>query len=297
MRVAKIIWSVDPFESRGAILKNTLCFLTQLSAKTRLPVEPVYVVSPLELGITLEFSVPEKERFQSLALKQMLRFLKRVQIPQLLPPKILIERDPSITESVKTFTKYAAQEKGNLVVVGTHAKKGMQRFFLGSYAETVLFSPKVQVILVNPRTRCDSPLKKILFATDFSKKSKEAFDELCGLAAQLHSKLIIYHALPKPLGLWSVDTKASISEEVRQKEGEAREFVEKAKSNGIPATVMIEKTSSEKYEAILTQSKKLKVGIVALAAESGKMATTFLGSTTRKVVRGTTLPVWVYRSK
>lgn len=64
--------------------------------------------------------------------------------------------------------------KSCILVMGTHAIAGLDRFFLGSTAEDVLRSAHCPVVTVGPHigsTGGISNFKKVLFATDFSEVS------------------------------------------------------------------------------------------------------------------------------
>jgi nucleotide-binding universal stress UspA family protein len=77
------------------------------------------------------------------------------------------------TEILKTVSCYP----NPLLVMGTHARSGMERFLLGSTAEEVLRQAPCAVITVGPHllhSRQDDAFQKLLFATDFSRPSLAA---------------------------------------------------------------------------------------------------------------------------
>jgi nucleotide-binding universal stress UspA family protein len=50
---------------------------------------------------------------------------------------------------------YIASESISMVILGTHARRGLERFFFGSVAERVIKSSPVPVMSVNPHTATD----------------------------------------------------------------------------------------------------------------------------------------------
>jgi len=73
--------------------------------------------------------------------------------------------------------KVAQTYKAPVIVMGTHAVAGMDRFLLGSTAEGVLRGAACPVITVGPHTHpvgTANTINRLLFATDFSKESLDA---------------------------------------------------------------------------------------------------------------------------
>lgn len=53
-------------------------------------------------------------------------------------------------EPAEEILKYAADEKTDLIIMGTHGRKGLERIFFGSTAERVVKLSPVPVLTVNP---------------------------------------------------------------------------------------------------------------------------------------------------
>jgi nucleotide-binding universal stress UspA family protein len=84
-----------------------------------------------------------------------------------------------------------------ILVMGTHAVAGMERFLLGSTAEEVLRQVRCPVVTVGPHVASSSMndpfLKKILYATDFSDASLAAVPVLSTLRNSTAACLRILH--------------------------------------------------------------------------------------------------------
>jgi nucleotide-binding universal stress UspA family protein len=89
----------------------------------------------------------------------------------------------------------------DLIVVGTHGRKAVQRFLLGSTSEVVLHNAPCPVLTIGPRV--DAPrifsltLDNILFAAELGAQSKHAIDCALALAAERHAQLTLLHVLPE----------------------------------------------------------------------------------------------------
>jgi nucleotide-binding universal stress UspA family protein len=95
--------------------------------------------------------------------------------------------------------QHQIQEKEiDLVVLGTHGRTGIRRWFLGSVAEQVLRYSNVPVLTVGPGVsadRCDGNFKCVLFATDFTWESLAGVDHAVSMARENHARLVLLHVI------------------------------------------------------------------------------------------------------
>jgi nucleotide-binding universal stress UspA family protein len=108
-------------------------------------------------------------------------------------------------DPVQQILSFAQTYQSPILLMGTHAIAGMERFLLGSTAEEVLRTAHSPVITVGPHvafpTKDSLRLQKILFATDLSKASLAAIpfllelQKLCG--ACLRVVHIAEHSAPE----------------------------------------------------------------------------------------------------
>jgi nucleotide-binding universal stress UspA family protein len=85
----------------------------------------------------------------------------------------------------------------DVVVMGTHGRRGLQKVLLGSVAEKVLRGASCPVLTVGPcvplGAECNAEMKRILFATDFSAASEAATAYAVSLAQENQAALDIVH--------------------------------------------------------------------------------------------------------
>jgi nucleotide-binding universal stress UspA family protein len=87
----------------------------------------------------------------------------------------------------------------DLVVMGTHGYRGVQRAFLGSVAERALRTLDPPVLAVKETAEgAARPIEKVLLAVDFSPHSERAVDVTAGLAARLGASVDVIHAFDLP---------------------------------------------------------------------------------------------------
>ena len=106
--------------------------------------------------------------------------------------------------------KIINQEKIELVLIGTHARRGMGKLLLGSVAEHIFRHAGCLVLTVGPGSLQDSPvgsgraIRPFLFATDFSEASLRALPYAISAANHFGTKLVLLNVMsdiPVPTNL------------------------------------------------------------------------------------------------
>jgi len=98
--------------------------------------------------------------------------------------------------------KVVRQEQVELVVLGTHARRGIGKLLLGSVAEHIFRHSECLVLTVGPGSLQDSPVdgsravRPFLFATDFSGSSLRALPYAISSANHFGTKLVMLQVLP-----------------------------------------------------------------------------------------------------
>lgn len=302
--IRRIIWAINAFEESSEIQSHTEKSLKSLVKQTSASVEPVFVLTPDQINLDIESEANWVEFYRSAARKQILQQIKNIKGITFSEPTILFQKRSSITSAVKMLATYALRKKVDIIVVGTHARKGVSRLFLGSFAETLLMHSKVPIFIVNPTTQAGLINRHILFATDFNEKAYTVFRRIILLAQSLKAKLTIFHAVLHPVepflasgalllgGVWQ----ASQNDFDDQKQAyiqKANKWAEEAKKLGVLTKIQISNGGVSVPYAVLKFANQNKVGLIAIAAKSGLVASTLIGSVTRQIVRNSKCPIWV----
>src|SRR5262245_4872515 len=88
----RILWAIDAFEAPSSpLLRATAQLVTGLIARFSSQVEPVYVLSPAELNLSSEFSIPWVSRYRSYAEQALVELVKRLNVRDLAQPKVLVQ--------------------------------------------------------------------------------------------------------------------------------------------------------------------------------------------------------------
>ncbi|MFZ9594869.1 MAG: universal stress protein [Bdellovibrionia bacterium] len=306
-RKMKILWAVDLFEETNGLRTRVIQTLQKISEKQKLEVEPVYVLSPQGLDLALEFSPSWIAQYKPAAEKSLLQMLSGIQLPGLKAPRVLVQSRPSLKFMVKTLVQYAKNSQADLIVIGTHSKKGISRLFLGSFAESTLLASQVPVLVVGPHSE-PTQLKSILFPTEFGNKKDPMFQVVLGLAKKFNAKVTLFHVLSHPIepllqsgayllgGGW-VDLPKYMTQVEEVNRRQADQWHAQARKMGVTAEVVFSPSGGNVSRRILDYAKEHPVDLIAMAAHSGPMASALIGSISRQVVREAHCPVWILRSE
>lgn len=185
----------------------------------------------------------------------------------------------------------------DLVVVGTHGGRGLEKFLMGSVAEKTFLQAECPVLTVGPGTTGDPEarvaMRTILYATDLSPAAQVALPYALSLAQEHQSKLVLLHVDSKQVdGISYEQTMATVRVEPMLEElipEEARLWFEPelmVRFGRVP-------------DAILAAAREVNADLIVLgvrgAGATAGFKTHLAGSTAYKVVREAPCPVLTVR--
>lgn len=163
----------------------------------------LHVVRPVIIGYP-EYAVPDSvnEFYGELRehAEEQLREVAKVRAAGGVQAKVVVE-EGVVTEWILDF---ARDNSVDMIVMGTHGRRGVQRLTLGSVTERVLRKASCPVLAVRrPAHDFVAPgskeepvhLRKILFCSDFSECSQRGLQYALSLAAEYRSELSLLHVL------------------------------------------------------------------------------------------------------
>ena len=172
----------------------------------------------------------------------------------------------------------------DVLAMGTHGRKGFQRWILGSVAERLLRYSPIPILLVGSAgTRAGaSAIRRVLVTSDFSKGSTEAVEYATRIAGQTGASILMLHVIQDPSG--AVDWKAFPAQTAAiHKRLEALVPSQMRRLSEVDARV----ESGVPYRVILKVIKASKPSLVVLNTHGhGFLDRVLIGSTAERVVRG-----------
>ncbi len=109
-----------------------------------------------------------------------------------------------LTERIQTgdpaeiILLHARSLRPDLIVMGTHQRRGIERFRAGSVAERVAAKATVPVLLVPRRRKAGAirPFSHVAVAVDFSRGSHRAVEKSLALASEVGDRVTLLHVVP-----------------------------------------------------------------------------------------------------
>ena len=188
---------------------------------------------------------------------------------------------------------FAEAQKTDLIVMGTHGRRGFDHLMLGSVTERVLRRASRPVLAISrPWHDLTSGkqrdhvhhFSRILFCTDFSENSERALNYAISLTADYDAELTLLHVLEDLPGSARVEeAKATATEQLdRLIPPEGR------KAGKIKTTVLI----GEPYQQIIQFALEAQIDLVTMAVRGrGTLDLAVFGSTTYRVLQLGSCPV------
>lgn len=196
----------------------------------------------------------------------------------------------------------AISDRANLIVMGTHGRRGFDRLIHGSVTERVLHRAPCPVLTIPPHApkAPDAPIfRRILCPVDFSPSSQQAFGFALDLANQAGGAITLLHVME-----WLVDMVPPVEEpgldaEFRNTltadaERRLRELSESEEHPWCEITSKI--ATGRSHRAILAAAEEDDADLIVMGAQGrGGLGLSLFGSTTHQVIRHASSPVLVVR--
>lgn len=209
-----------------------------------------------------------------------------------------------------------AEKSGTaLVVMTTHGRGPLGRFWLGSVADELVRRLPMPLLLVRPAESavdlaCDATFRHVLLPLDGTALAEQMIEPAAALGRLMEADYMLLRVIKPilPLGAMPEGDSfgamvESVQDRIEQVEGklrqEAQDYLEqlaerlRGQSLHVRTQVAIE---AQPAVAILDEAARSKVDLIALATHGRRgLSRLFLGSVADKVIRGTSLPVLLHR--
>jgi nucleotide-binding universal stress UspA family protein len=288
----KILIPVDFSEPSKNALKYGLTLASQFNAKV-IVAHIVPESSALQYAFPTETSRVERHQ-EDEALHAVQELLASSHVPSI-----------DVRTVVKTgiigieLLQLVKDEDVRLVVMGTHGRRKLGRWFIGSIAEGLLRQVPVPILTVS-HVGADAPplglisLKRILYATDLAESTNAGLKTAVALARGIGAQLTVMHSVHYPDRiLWAPksatfdDERLEALNEMSKRIGEVSEEV---RGPRIPIDTVV--VAGKPFEKILEVATERSADIIVINLQSkGTFERAFLGATAERVVRLAPVPV------
>lgn len=226
-------------------------------------------------------------------------------------PVAAVHKDGDIAQAIR---KHIHDAKADLLVMTTHARGAVGRFWLGSVADETLRDAPCPILLIHPRDRAadlkqDMTIKNILVPLDGSAFAEQILEpaqtlgNLHGAAYTLLRVVQPIQGMTMPVGAGSFGEMAHrmmeridvLQEQLRK---EAQDYLDnvaaRLRARGLSVTTQV--AFAEQPGVAILEKARPPVDLIALESHGRRgLSRFFLGSVADKVVRGAAVPVLVHR--
>ena len=204
----------------------------------------------------------------------------------------------------QTLQEHALEEGSDLVVMTTHGRGPVSRFWLGSVADQLVHRLPIPLLLIRTReeetpTASEPEVRNVLVALDATPTAEQILEPAGGLAKVLGASLTLLRVVPSVVP-HVVYTEAAVSTTLADKlRAEAHVYLKRlAGSLGDQRIAVQTRIIAHNHPAtaILNEAASGEYGMLALETHGRRgLPRLFLGSVADKVVRGAAVPVLVHR--
>jgi nucleotide-binding universal stress UspA family protein len=254
--------------------------------------EPIQVQAELGVPVQIVNPMPREE-----VVRQMRPFLERAGVSS--DAQLIAEAGDPRT----TIVDQALTTRADLIVIGTHGRRGFTRLLLGSVAESVLHEAPCPVMTVSPHTEAAASdvvtFKRILCPIDFSPSALLALGFALDLARQAGGLVTLLHVVewlaeeePRTSAHFNVpEVRGYMVDDARQR---LRSLV--AEESRVWCEIDDVIVSGRAHREILRAAEARQADLIVMGSQGrGGVGLALFGSTTQQVVRSAACPVLTVR--
>lgn len=195
------------------------------------------------------------------------------------------------------IVRYAKEHNIDLIVMGTHARTGVSRMFMGSAAAAVLRESPVAVMAIGAGHEPPADgYRRILVALDFSEAAGAALQQASAIAGQHKAELIALHVV-EPRVPTPYDRMFETTGEVRARAvASLDELLDQANLPTPPGQRLVAVGSPDDEIVVCAREEAVDLIVMGVVGRSG-LSRVLLGSTTERVLRNAPCAVLAHRGQ
>lgn len=199
------------------------------------------------------------------------------------------------------IAKEANHKDYDLIVMGTHAREGLNRMLLGSVTERVVRMAHIPVMVTRAQT--SSEFKRILVPVDSTLNSLQVVEHAKALALELPAKLHFVHVtqnIPMPFsdsfGAYGAFDAAGLSKSLEETGNLTLQKAVEICQEFTPTTSLLHANSDQIHNVILGAAKDVHADLIVMMTHArAGMERLLLGSVSEGVVHHANVPVLLVR--
>lgn len=300
----KILWAVDANQERTKSFQNIAKALGHFARSLGAQIELVYAYHTPKLYLTPQTFVQLDRPYLIQAQKNLTAMAKELKGVYCKTTVISNTSQAKAQNENQLILNYAKKKRFDLIVVATHSRNAVLKLFLGSFAESLFLNSSLPLLILNPHQKrhSEKPIKKVLFPTDFSPRSKKILNSILGLIKKKNWELCLVNGLTNPyLPTPLADAPMAqaflpmhsefVDVSLRQQKRHLESWLKFCKTKSVKATGTLYTSGGMLSDMILQSAEKHHADFIIMASQWGKPSHEGAGSITKKVLRAATVPV------
>lgn len=280
----RILWATDFSPSALASLPYAVAFAQRYHASIYL----AHVIVPHMYPLVSPDAVPYVEGLSAAAGKHLSELSASTPLADI--PRRTLVGHGEVAEELNVMVR---DHQIDFLVAGTHGRRGLRRFLMGSVSEEIWRTAACPVLTVGPQvTRQPSTeveLRKILYPTDLSEESFGAARYAFSFALEYASPLTVLHVVPNAMH-------TSVRLLTRALRDEMRTLIPAEAEGWCEPDCLVE--SGDPAETILKVEKEQRADLIVLGVRSPEeLAAQRIGNVAYRVVTEADCPVLTVRSR
>jgi nucleotide-binding universal stress UspA family protein len=279
--IKKILCPVDFFPASDAAVN----YAVGLAANYGAGIHLFHVVTPVVTG-GFEFSLDTREITTSL--KQKAQEELSALAAKFNEAGIITDYEVCVGDAYDEIKQAIEDLKPEIVVMGTHGRRGVERWFMGSTTEKLMRHSPVPLITISAGEKAEAPrFNRILVTTDFSDGTSDALAYAFSVAQENESKITLLHVIHDVTADVSGKYRESLIEGV-QKQLEA--LVPPEAWTWCDVSTQVEVGVPYRIISRVLEDEKIDLLVMNIHGK-GMLDRALLGSTAERVVRIARCPV------
>lgn len=219
-------------------------------------------------------------------------------------------------EKVEMICKRAWDVGAELIVMTSHGRTGISRAWLGSAADGVIRQSAIPVLMLRPvqgkaaRLAARQPFKRILVPLDGSALAAEALSSATVLAQCTGASITLLRVVvpvpiiagdagmpfvyPYPIAMPDVTETNHMADEAKRELTDAARHLQGQGIANVATEVVVEASAAR---GIIDFANGHDTDVIAMSTHGRGASRLFLGSVADKLIRGSEIPVLVYRPR
>ena len=280
--IKKILCPVDFFPASDAAVSYAAALAGNYEASIHL----LHVITPVAVG-TYEYAIDTAELMKSME-ERSTDELKKL-AAKVKEASISCEFEICVGDVYDEIKRAIEVARPEIVVMGTHGRRGVERWFMGSTTEKLLRHSPVPLITISAagEKQAAPRFQRILVTTDFSDGTPDALAYAFSVAQENESQISLLHVIHDVAADVSGKYRDSLIEGVHK---QLNDLVPAEAKNWCDVNTRVD--TGIPYRIILRILEDEKIDLVVMNIHGkGMLDRALLGSTAERVVRVAPCPV------